>query len=58
MNPYINLAKKAVEAYIEKGEIIKVPLDLPEEMTEKKSGAFVTIEEKVNLRERNLIFMI
>jgi len=54
MNPYINLAKKAVEAYIEKGEIIKVPLDLPEEMTEKKSGAFVTIEEKVNLRERNL----
>ena len=47
MSPYIRLAKKAVEAYIKKGEMIKVPSDCSEEMINKKSGVFVTIEEKV-----------
>ena len=50
MSPYIRLAKKAVEAYIKKGEIIKVPPDLPNEMIDKKAGTFVTIEENGNLR--------
>jgi AMMECR1 domain-containing protein len=38
MNPYLALAKKAVENYIEKGEIIEVPKDLPKEMLTKKAS--------------------
>ncbi len=43
MNSYINLAKKAVENYIKKEEIIKAPKDLPKEFFQKKSGVFVSI---------------
>jgi AmmeMemoRadiSam system protein A len=50
MNPYLALAKKAVENYIEKGEIIEVPKDLPKEMLTKKAGVFVTIEKQGKLR--------
>jgi len=32
MHPCLQLAKKAVENYIKKGEIIDVPDDLPREM--------------------------
>jgi len=46
----IELAKKAVEIYIEKGEIIEAPKDLSKEILEKKSGTFVTIEKNGNLR--------
>lgn len=50
MNSYTELAKKAVQSYVEKGEVIGVPNDLPKEMTEKKSGTFVTIEKSGQLR--------
>lgn len=50
MNPYVELAKKAVEDYIERGEVIEVSNDLPKEMKEKKSGTFVTIERDGSLR--------
>jgi len=50
MSPHIELAKKAVETYIEKGEIIDVPNNLPREMLKKKSGTFVTIEKSGQLR--------
>ncbi len=52
MSSYTELAKKAVETYIKKGEIIKVPSGLPEEMLKKKAGTFVTIEKKENLAEK------
>jgi len=44
------LAKSAVENYIKKGEIISVPGNLPEEMSKRKAGVFVTIEKKGELR--------
>ena len=50
MNHYVELAKKAVESYVEKGKVIEVPSDLPREMIGKKSGTFVTIEKDGNLR--------
>ena len=50
MNPYIFLAKEAVENYIKSGKIIEPPKDLPEEFFEKKSGTFVTIMKNKELR--------
>ena len=49
-NPYISLAKSAVETYINKKEVIKVPDGLPEEMTSKKAGTFVTIKKNGDLK--------
>ena len=50
MDQYVLLAKSAVENYIKKGEIISVPGNLPEEMSKRKAGVFVTIEKKGELR--------
>ena len=50
MNPYILLAKQAVENYIKKGESISPPGDLPEEFLTKRAGTFVTIEKDGQLR--------
>jgi len=49
-NPYISLAKSAVETYIKKKKVIKVPDDLLEEMISKKAGTFVTIKKNGDLR--------
>ena len=50
MNPYISLAKQAVESYIKERKIIAVPDNLPEEFYKKRSGTFVTIEKNKELR--------
>jgi len=50
MNPYVLLAKSAVENYVKGKKIIAPPEDLPEEFLKKKSGTFVTIEKKGRLR--------
>ncbi len=50
MNPYIALAKTAVENYIKENKIISVPEDLPEEFLAKRTGTFVTIEKDGQLR--------
>jgi len=50
MDQYVLLDKSAVENYIKKGEIISVPGNLPEEMSKRKAGVFVTIEKKGELR--------
>ena len=50
INPYILLAKSAIETYINKKRIIEVPDGLPEEITSKKAGTFVTIKKNGNLR--------
>lgn len=50
MNPYILLAKEAVESYVKEGKIISPPKDLPKEFFEKKSGTFVTIMKDKELR--------
>jgi AmmeMemoRadiSam system protein A len=46
-NPYINLAKSAVEIFIKEGRIINLPEDLPREFLERKAGTFVTIEKQL-----------
>jgi len=50
MNAYCQLAKKAVESFVEKGIIIKTPGDLPEEILRQKAGVFVTIKKQGALR--------
>lgn len=50
MNPYTQLAKKAVENYIKKGKIISPSEDLPEEFLTRRAGVFVTIEKNGKLR--------
>lgn len=50
MNPYVELAKKVVESYVEKGEIIEVPNDLVKAIQDRKAGTFVTIEKNGQLR--------
>jgi len=50
MNPYVSLAKQAVENYIKEGKIIDLPADLPKEISTRKTGTFVTIEKNGDLR--------
>ncbi|MGB2762017.1 MAG: AmmeMemoRadiSam system protein A [Minisyncoccales bacterium] len=50
MDIYISIAKKAVEIYINQGEIIKPPKDLPKEFLNEKAGVFVNIENQGKLR--------
>ncbi len=47
MNPYIQLAKKAIETYIKEEKIISPPADLPDEFFKLKAGVFVTIEKEI-----------
>lgn len=50
MNPYVNLAKQAVETYIKTGKVIKPSKDLPKEMISQKAGTFVTLMKGKKLR--------
>jgi len=50
MNPYISLAKAAVENYIRKKKIIEPPKNLPKDFFTKKSGVFVTIKKRKEIR--------
>lgn len=50
MNPYILLAKQAIENYIEEGKMASLPADLPEEFLNRKAGAFVTVMKNGQLR--------
>lgn len=50
MNPYVLLAKKAVENYVRERKIIKPAKDLAKELLERKAGTFVTIERNGELR--------
>lgn len=50
MISYCQLAKEAVKNYLETGQIIEPPKDLPENFYKQKSGVFVTIENNGQLR--------
>ncbi|PIP24394.1 MAG: AMMECR1 domain-containing protein [Candidatus Nealsonbacteria bacterium CG02_land_8_20_14_3_00_37_10] len=50
MNPYVLLAKLAVENYVKEGKIITPTEDLPKEFFERRAGTFVTIKNKDKLR--------
>ena len=47
---YVRLARDAVEAYVLRREMIKVPDGLPEEMLKQQAGAFVSIHKHGDLR--------
>ncbi|MDD2697083.1 MAG: AmmeMemoRadiSam system protein A, partial [Candidatus Pacebacteria bacterium] len=50
MNHYTEIAKEAVENYIKEKKIISPANDLPEEISKRKAGTFVTIEKDGELR--------
>lgn len=50
MNPYISLAKLAVENYIQNGNIASTPDYLSSEFLQRKAGTFVTITRNDELR--------
>ncbi len=47
---YVQLARKAVEAYVSAGKKIRVPEGLPREMTGRRAGVFVSIKKEGRLR--------
>ncbi|MBR0455663.1 MAG: AmmeMemoRadiSam system protein A [Firmicutes bacterium] len=47
---YVKLARQSLESYILKREKIKIPEGLPEEMTQTRAGAFVSIHKNGALR--------
>ena len=52
MNPYVLLAKEAVENYITEKEVISPSGDLPQEFN-RKAGVFVTIMQGKELKGGN-----
>lgn len=49
-DPYVKLARWAVETYVKKHEIAPLPTDLPPEMFHTRAGAFVSIHLQDQLR--------
>lgn len=45
-DPYTKLAKYTIEEFVRTGKIIEVPKNLPEEMINKKAGAFVSLHKR------------
>ena len=49
-DPFVRLARKTIETYVETGEKIRVPEGLPEEMYSRRAGVFVSLKEDGRLR--------
>ena len=49
-DPWVRLARQSLESYILRREILGVPDGLPEELTARRAGAFVSIHEHGQLR--------
>lgn len=49
-NKYVNLARRSLEHYIKKGEVLDLPEDIDEKLLEKRAGAFVTLKKHGKLR--------
>jgi AmmeMemoRadiSam system protein A len=49
-NPYVALARSAVVARVRDGRMLSVPEDVPEEMLNRRAGAFVTLYRNGRLR--------
>lgn len=45
-DPYIELAKKAINLYVKERKVLKVSSDLPKEMFKKQAGVFVSLHKK------------
>ncbi len=49
-DPYLSLARQTIETYVKTGAPIKIPEDLPEEMLNRRAGAFVSLHIDGGLR--------
>lgn len=49
-DPYVRLARKALEGYLRHGKLPSLPADLPEELTSQQAGVFVTLHKQGQLR--------
>ena len=49
-DPYVALARYSLEHYVRKGEKAPLPDNLPEEMLNRRAGAFVSLHERGELR--------
>lgn len=49
-DPYVHLARISLETYITTGKHAKMPEGLPEEMTSRKAGVFVSLKKHGSLR--------
>ncbi len=49
-DPFVSLAKRAVEAYVKEGKVITPSSDLPQELLSEKAGVFITVTQKGQLR--------
>ena len=47
---YVKLARRSLTSYILEGKVLPVPNDLPDEMTNTRAGAFVSIHKHDRLR--------
>ncbi|GAE89850.1 hypothetical protein JCM21531_3416 [Acetivibrio straminisolvens JCM 21531] len=50
VDPYVSLARKALETYVREGKVLDDYDGLPEEMTKERAGTFVSIKKKGELR--------
>lgn len=50
INPYVALAKAAIEEYVKNNNRIPIPESLPEEMLKERAGTFVTLYKNGELR--------
>ena len=46
MDPYIKLAKEAIEAYVKNKALLSISPDLPEEMLKNQAGVFISLHLK------------
>ncbi len=49
-DPYVCLARKAIESYVLYGQVIDIPDDMPEECLSKRAGTFVSLKKDGQLR--------
>lgn len=49
-DPYVRLARQTIETYVQTGEKIGVPDNLPQEMYSRRAGVFVSLKEDGRLR--------
>ena len=49
-DPYVKLARRSIESFVRTGEIKDLPTGIPDEITSKKAGAFVSLKKDGRLR--------
>lgn len=50
LDPYVELARQAITAWVKEGRKIALPKDLPPELLSRRAGAFVSLKKRGMLR--------